>query len=375
MRAAVLSGIAGRDPDFLRALWPLLQGGSEGELELLSGVGRSFGDAGALLGLLDELKSDNPAALAALLTELKGAEKTPAFQKVLAVAAKSAAEPATPTATRLLYVRLLARSTWDEAAGPLQQTLTSATDDALRTAAIRSLATLDANRAAAVLFTGGAWMRYSPVLRETVLGALLARPKQLDGLLAAIASGELPAAALSPQRRQLFAKSTDTTIRERAEKLFAATESNRAAADAKAKAALALDPKAEHGRAVFKLLCATCHRLEQEGVTVGPDLLDIKKQPKENIAFHIIVPDAEIAPAFTAYTCEAKDGRSFTGILTSETPTSVTIRQPGGIDETVLRADVKSLVALPGSLMPTGLDAAMSPQDLADLLAFLKGEK
>jgi putative membrane-bound dehydrogenase-like protein len=375
MRAAVLSGIAGREADFLRALWPMLKGGSEGELELLSGLGRSFGDATALLGLLDELKSDNAAAMAALLSELKGAEKTPAFQEVLAVAAKSASDSATPTATRLLFLRLLAKSSWDEAAEPLQQTLSSATDDALRTASIRSLTALDANRAAAVLFKDGAWSRYSPTLRETALGALLARPKQLDGLLAAIESGELPAAALNPQRRQLFARHADAAVRERAAKVFAATESNRAAAEAKARAALALVPKAEHGRAVFKQLCATCHRLEQEGVNVGPDLLDIKKQPKENIVFHIVAPEAEVAPAFTAYTCETKDGRTFAGILTSETPTSVTIRQPGGIDETVLRADVKSLAALPGSLMPPGLDAAMQPQDLADLLAFLKGEK
>lgn len=375
MRAAVLSGIANREADFLRALWPMLKGGSEGEMELLSGLGRSFGDAGALLGVLDELKGDNAPAFAALLSESKGAEKTPAFQKALAAAAKSAADSATPSATRLLFLRLLARSTWDEAAGPLQQTLTSATDDALRTAAIRSLATLDANRAAGVLFTAGAWSRYSPVLRETILGALLARPKQLDALLAAIESGELPAAALNPQRRQVFAKHADTAVRERAARLFAATETNRAAADAKAQAALALTPKPDHGRAVFKQLCATCHRLEQEGVTVGPDLLDIKKQTKENIVFHIVAPEAEVAPAFTPYACETKDGRTFAGILTSETPTSVTIRQPGGIDETVLRADVKSLAALPGSLMPPGLDAAMSPQDLADLLAFLKGEK
>ena len=185
----------------------------------------------------------------------------------------------------------------------------------------------------------------------------------------------MPASALNPQRRTVFTKLADLKMRDRAAKVFAATESNRPAALAKAAAALALAPKFEHGRAVFKQLCATCHRLDQEGVTVGPDLLDIRKQPKENIVFHIVAPEAEVAPAFTPYACETKDGRAFAGLLTSETPASVTIRQAGGIDETVLRADVKSLAALPGSLMPPGLDAAMQPQDLADLLAFLKGEK
>jgi putative membrane-bound dehydrogenase-like protein len=375
MRAAVLSGVAGREAEFLRVLWPKLQGGSEGELELLSGLGRSFGDVGALLGVLDEIKGDNDAALAALLVEVRGAEKTPAFQRLQEVAVQSATAASTPVAARLLFVRLLGKSSWEKAAGSLQQAFASSTDEALRIAAIRSLTALDANRAAAALLAPDAWPHYSPVIRETVLGALLAHPTQLEGVIAAMESGALPAAALNPQRRLVFTKLADANLRDRAAKAFAATESNRPAALAKAQAALALAPQPAHGRAVFKQLCATCHRLEQEGVTVGPDLLDIKKQPKENIVFHIVAPEAEVAPAFTPYACETKDGQTFAGILTSETATSITIRQPGGIDETVLRADVKSLAALPGSLMPPGLDAAMSPQDLSDLLAFLKGEQ
>jgi len=374
MRAVVLSGVGGREVDFLRALWPKLKGTSEGELELLSSLGRSFSDAESVLSVLDQLKGDHAVPLAALLGELKGAEKTGAFQKVLEAAPSSIADPSTAPAARLLFVRLLARGSWEAASGALEKVIAGSSDDALRSAAIRSLATIDPNRAATALLATGAWPRYSPALRETVLGALLARPKQIDGVLAAIESGGLPAAALNPQRRLLFTKHADEGVRERATKAFAATETNRAASDAKAKAALALTPKAEHGRIVFRTICATCHRLDREGVTVGPDLLDMRKQPKENIVFHIIVPDAEIAPAFTAYTCETKDGRTLLGILSSETPTSVTMRQPGGLEETVLRGDIKALTALPNSLMPTGLDAAMTPQDLADLLAFLKGE-
>ena len=374
MRAAALSGIAGREADFLQALWPLLKGGSEGELELLTGVGRSFADPAALLTALESLPGENAAARAALLVEIRGSEKSPAFGKVIDAAVAAVADDTTPAPARLLFTRLLARSSWDRAAGPLQRLITSP-DDPLRTAAIRSLAALDAVRAAGILLAPGAWPGYSPAMRETVLAALFARPAQITGALAAIEAGDLPTAALTPQRRQLFTKHADAGIRARAAKIFAAGESTQAAAQAKAQAALALPPHATHGRAVFKQLCATCHRLEQEGVTVGPDLLDIRKQPKENIAFHIISPDAEIAPAFTAYIAELKDGRAFAGILTSETPTSIALRQPGGVEETILRADLKSLAALPGSLMPAGLDAAMPPQDFADLLAFLKGEK
>ncbi len=370
-RAAVLSGIAGREMEFLRALWPRVKGATDGELELLSGVGRSFADPAALLA---DLPAGNSAALAALLTEVKGAEKAPQFPKLLDDAVNHAGDSSTPTSARLLFVRLLARSSWERAAEALREVFISSADDALRTAAIRSLATLDAKRAATTLLAPGAWQHYSPAIRESILAALLARATDVDGVLAAIESGTLPASALTTQRRQLFAKHKDAAIRERAAKLFAASASTPAAAQAKVQAALALPPQSGHGREVFKQLCITCHRLNQEGALVGPDLFDMRRQPKENIAFHIIAPDAEIAPAFTAYACETKDGRAFAGIVTSETSTSVTIRQPGGLEETVLRAEVKSLTALPNSLMPTGLDAAMSPQDFADLLAYLKGE-
>ncbi|MCX8513090.1 MAG: hypothetical protein ORN83_15200, partial [Chthoniobacteraceae bacterium] len=63
------------------------------------------------------------------------------------------------------------------------------------------------------------------------------------------------------------------------------------------------------------------------------------------------------------------------GIMASETPTSITLRGPLAQETSVLRADLSKLEAFTGSLMPGGFEAAMSTQDLADLIAFLKGEK
>ncbi len=397
-RAAVLSGIGGREAQFLHAVWPKLVEGAapsapeaaterrppalgEGELELLGSLGRCFRDAGALQSALADAPPS--AALAAGWagfldrngSALRVLQETPAYQKLLALAAGEVANAAVPAAQRLIFARLLATASWESAAAALQSALAKNPDDALRTALVRSLASLDGNRAAEGLLAEGAWAGYSPVVRETILGALLARPAQLEGLLAAVEANRLPASAFTTQRRQTLAKHKDAAVRERAEKLFSAGLADRAAALDRAKAALTLVAKPAHGREVFRLLCATCHRLEREGANVGPALFDMRRQPKDNIVFHIVVPEAEVAPAFAAYACEAKDGRVFAGILASETPTSVTIRQPGGLEETVLRADVKSLAALPGSLMPPGLDAAMQPQDLADLVAFLKGEQ
>lgn len=342
LRAAVLSGISGREPAFFRTLEPQL----------------------------------DAADLVPLLLDLPGSVDSSLIERALDRAAKAVRDPSGAVEQRVLFARLLGRGSWEKSSDPLLAVLADSTDDPLRVAAISSLTAIDAVRATPVLLDSRVWQTYTPALRETVLSSLLSQSAALGGLLDAIERGVPSANALNTPRRNLFLKHKDSAIRERAEKVFGkALTGDRQKAFKDAKAALALVPKAEHGREVFKTHCAICHRLEREGVTVGPDLFDIRNQPKDSILFHIVVPDAEVAPAFTAYLAETRDGRSLAGVLAAETATSVLLRMPGGTEETLLRGNLTKIEALPNSLMPAGLDAAMSRQDLADLLAFLKGEK
>ena len=140
------------------------------------------------------------------------------------------------------------------------------------------------------------------------------------------------------------------------------------------KPVLTLKPNPEHGRAVFKQHCASCHRLDRDGSPVGPDLFGIRNQPKEAILLHVLVPDQEIAPGFAGYNLDTKDGRTLSGLILSETPTSVTLRQAQGVEETILRSNIASLASGNLSLMPQELEKAMTRQDLADLIGYLKGE-
>ena len=342
VRAVVLSGIGDRNEEFLTALFH---------------------------------QSEFPVA-ARLLADLRGLDETPIARAIFKRAAEGMNDPDVSKGDRLSIIRLLGRSTSKIASERLISEWEKATEDATRSAVAASLVALDGDRASKVILAPGAWAHYSPTVRETVLNALLARRAQLQPLLAALEAGELPVSALNPAQRRIFTDHKDPAIRERAEKLFGkAIAGDRTKAFDEAKAALALTAHAEHGREVFKTFCATCHRLDREGYNVGPDLLDMRNQPKESILFHIVVPEAEVAPAFAPYLVETKDGRTLGGILASETATSLTLRMPLGVEETILRTNVAKLEAAPGSLMPAGLEAAMSRQDLADLLGFLKGER
>jgi putative heme-binding domain-containing protein len=290
-------------------------------------------------------------------------------------AAGVAVDESRDAAERLICVRLLG---WINSAAPRAALLRLAPGEKnaeLRTAAIRALVTFDAADVASTLLAQKRWSAILPAEREITLSALLARPAHVPRVLEAVESGVVSRNAVSAAQRTALSKSKDAAVRDRAAKLFGApADGDRMKAYEAAKAVLALAPKAAHGKEVFKTLCASCHRLNQEGYNVGPDLLGMRNQPKESILLHIVVPDYEVITAFAASNVELKDGRILAGIIISDTPESVTLRQALGVEENIPRANIKSLTASEHSLMPGGLEATMKPQDLADLLSFLKGE-
>ena len=126
------------------------------------------------------------------------------------------------------------------------------------------------------------------------------------------------------------------------------------------------------GRQVFASQCAACHASDGTGGQVGPDLSGIRNQPAEAILLHVLVPDYEIAAGYQAYVVQTKDGRTLTGRLESEAPNSVTLRDGSSQQHAILRRDIVAMSASTHSLMPNELERAMSEQDLADLIAYLK---
>jgi putative heme-binding domain-containing protein len=203
---------------------------------------------------------------------------------------------------------------------------------------------------------------------------MLTAPETIEPLLKRLESGEISLQAIDSLKRRQLTSHRDESIRARAEKLFGAIQGNRAAVYASLKEVAELPGNSAHGRKVFGRSCANCHRLNQEGFAVGPDLFGIRNQPKATILLHLLVPDQEITQGFNAYTAVLHDGRSLQGLLANETATSVTLRLPQGKEENIPRDQLEEFSKSPLSLMPQGIENTLSRQELADLLAYLKGE-
>lgn len=276
-------------------------------------------------------------------------------------------------ANRLAAISLLTQADFAIAGSTLEALIEPTQPAELQTVAIRALGQMAGGGGA--LVERERWNAYTPSVREAVLAVLMANVNLLPNLLDAIDTGAVPAWTVNPERRNQLMKHKDQTIRDRATALFKDLQpGDRMKVYEEYKSMLALKGDSRNGRAVFQSHCANCHTFSGEGHLVGPDLTGIRNQPAEVMLLHIMVPEYEIMPIYTAYNVETKGGDSFTGLLAAESPTSITLRMAQGIEEAILRADIASMATSQFSLMPGEMEKAMAREEMADLIAFLKGE-
>jgi putative heme-binding domain-containing protein len=405
LRAAVLSSLAGREGRFLAALRGLAGGTTALAPELLAEFGRmlplsapreEWPDLVRLIVGRDGPAGFPPAEQAALLTGLAGSARgklvsaaggdiltalaagdaglAASIREVVNAMASLATEPSAGIERRRAAVGLLGLAGFDRSGEVLLTLLEPSQPAPLQAAAVRALGTQRDPRVASALLASGRFAAYTPSVRDEALSALLAQSALVPGVLDAVADGRVPAGAIDAAHRRQLARHPDPAIRRRAESLFGAVAGDRAKVYDAYKDVVSLANDPARGRAVFRRECAQCHRLDQEGHAVGPDLFGIRNQPKESILLHILVPDHEITAGFAAYTVATRDGRVLTGLIASEMPSSLTLLQPLGKEETIPRDEIEELSAGKQSLMPQGLERSISRQEFADLLAYLKGE-
>jgi putative membrane-bound dehydrogenase-like protein len=328
----------------------------------------------ALAGLLDSLDARR-ATLASLAgagdAEVRSAVK--GLADVFAAARKLGADPAAPVPERARALRLLGRGPdrREEDLKTLESLLVPQVPDELQSAAVAALGRLRGRVVPETLLRG--WKGYGPSLRGQVLEVLLRRPEWLEALLDALERKQVPPAEIDASRRQRLLEHRDTSVRDRASKLFAgaADADRQKVVDAYA-AVLTLKGDAGRGKAVFGKSCSACHRLEGTGNEVGPDLAALGGRSADYLLTAILDPNRAVEARYVNYIAETKNGLTLTGVLLSESATSITLVGPDGKPQVVLRKDLDSLTSTGKSAMPEGLEKDVRPEDMADLLAYLK---
>ena len=136
---------------------------------------------------------------------------------------------------------------------------------------------------------------------------------------------------------------------------------------------------AANGEQVFyreQVTCASCHRIKGRGAEIGPDLSEIgSKLGKDALFEAIIEPSAGISLGYEAFSLDLKSGDEAYGLLVSQTADEIAIKDLKGIVTRFKTSEVEKKRQLKTSIMPTGLAANMTTQELVDLVQFLSGLK
>jgi len=247
----------------------------------------------------------------------------------------------------------------------------------LRSAALRGLAAFDDGK------TVGAILKVYASLpaaeKPDALNTLASRAEFAPQLVAAIQQNKIPQADLTAftvrQMGALGVPQVDAWIK-------ANWGSSRATPEEKKKEIAKFkelvekaDPKTAdlgHGRAVFKKTCGQCHTLFDDGGKIGPNLTGSGRANLDYLLENMVDPNAIIAQDYKVWVIKTKDGRVISGLEKSETDQAVEVLTVGETF-TLPKADIVSRKQSEQSMMPEGQLNSMKPEEILDLIAYLRG--
>ena len=130
----------------------------------------------------------------------------------------------------------------------------------------------------------------------------------------------------------------------------------------------------EAGHELFKVACAVCHKLFEDGNDVGPELTGAQRDNLDYLLENIIDPSASVARDYQMQIVDLKDGRTISGFPVSQNANAITVRTLN--DRVIIpHSDIARTTQTQKSIMPDGLLQALSSEQVRDLIAFLQSGK
>ena len=212
--------------------------------------------------------------------------------------------------------------------------------------------------------------------RETLITELLSDPRGAIGLRRAVTSARLPS-SLKKQAIETAALHDSIAVRDLFETFLPDDQRIERLGDSiDAQKLLAMPGEAARGRDLFLkatgVSCRNCHRVGNQGKSVGPELTHVaKKLDRAKLLESLLEPSKAIDPKFATWLVQTKSGKVHSGLLMEQSDAEVVLRDAQNNDHRIPAAEVDELFRLQTSLMPERLLRDLTPQQAADLIAWL----
>lgn len=302
------------------------------------------------------------------------AESIQALSEIVDSAATLAADTKQSPKTRVAALEIANQQDFVTVREMVEMMVAPNEPDEVQKSAVRSLRRFSKNRKEVASFLFERWSTLPPPSRSAAIEILTSNNDSARLLMEEMKAGNIRPSVMPPMKQWVYGRSSVPEIKSLAGELFGKTASSRNAVIEEYLPALSSHASnRENGaKALQKGTCLACHRIDGKGSAVGPDLADVRAKPRAALLTDILDPNRAVEERWIAYAIELRDGTTATGLVDSEDDQSVTLKTPGGMTQTFARTDIKTMSSTETSLMPVGLEAALPPEDMADLIDLLK---
>jgi putative heme-binding domain-containing protein len=126
------------------------------------------------------------------------------------------------------------------------------------------------------------------------------------------------------------------------------------------------------GRMIYQKHCGVCHKLNNEGNQIGPELSIAARGERDALLAHIVDPNSVIRSQYLAYVVRTVAGTVHSGLIAEQDAASITLLDGRNQRTRILRSQIDEMTESTISLMPEKLLNALSPQELRDLFGYLQ---
>jgi putative heme-binding domain-containing protein len=123
--------------------------------------------------------------------------------------------------------------------------------------------------------------------------------------------------------------------------------------------------------------CAACHRMGNDGGSVGPDLTGVAGRfNRRDLLENILLPSKVVSDRYQSFTITKRDGEEVSGCITEETDEKIVllVNPITQQREEVLKKDIQSRAVSKVSQMPEGLLNVLTREEILNLLAYLEAD-
>lgn len=235
-----------------------------------------------------------------------------------------------------------------------------------------------ANRTLATTTVLLAWADLSPASRLAAIEPLTTTRDSMLQLVQAVKEGRISKDLVNPNQLRKWLQAGDTELKQAIEIVWGQVREtdNVARQELVAKTLQLLNSGAQgsvsRGEKIFARVCSQCHVLHGQGFEVGPNIVGNGRGSLQQLVSNVLDPSLVIGEAFQAKTVLTYDGEVVSGLVVAENDKFLKLKVQGGkVVEFDREEDIQQLKASEKSLMPEGVEAQMSQQEMIDLFAFL----